>query len=305
MQARRQDQRDLDGVLIVDKPSGISSNQALQQVKRVYQARKAGHCGSLDPLATGVLPVCLGQATKFTGYLLGADKVYIAVCQLGQTTTTADAEGEIITTRPVKVTRDQVVETLQAFSGDSTQIPPMHSAVKHKGQRLYRLARKGLVVERIARNIEIHSLKMLGFEDCELEIDVFCSKGTYIRTLVEDIGKALGCGAFLASLRRTGVEPFWQRNCYSIVQLREFSELGLDHLDRTLLPVNSALLNLPELIIDPAAANYLKQGQVVQVNNAPLAGLLSLVLKNGQFIGIGEAASNGKISPKRLMNTAR
>jgi len=297
--------RDIDGILLLDKPSGISSNKALQTARFLFKANKAGHTGSLDPLATGMLPVCFGEATKFSAYLINASKTYSAVCQLGSTTTTADAEGELSSECAVQVSVDDIVTVLKQFTGCIEQIPPMHSAVKHKGQRLYRLARKGLVVERSARNIEIHSLKMVSLEGSALEIDVFCSKGTYIRTLVEDIGKALGCGAYLASLRRTGVEPFWQRSCYSIEQVREFSEQGLDYLDRCLLPVNSALINLPELIVDPAAANSLKQGQVVQVINAPLTGLLSLVLENGQFIGIGEAASNGKISPKRLMNTAR
>ncbi len=297
--------RDIDGILLLEKPSGISSNKALQTARFLFNANKAGHTGSLDPLATGMLPVCFGEATKFSAYLLNASKTYRAVCQLGSTTTTADAEGELTSECAVRVSIDDIVTVLNQFTGCIDQIPPMHSAVKHKGQRLYRLARKGLVVERAARNIEIYSLRMVSFEGSALEIDVFCSKGTYIRTLVEDIGKTLGCGAYLASLRRTGVEPFWQQTCYSIDRLRELSKQGLDRLDRCLLPVNSALADLPELTVDPAAANLLKQGQAVQVNNAPLAGLLSLVHENGQFIGIGEAGSNGRISPKRLMNTAR
>jgi tRNA pseudouridine55 synthase len=297
--------RDIDGILLLDKPVGISSNKALQTARLLFKANKAGHTGSLDPLATGMLPICFGEATKFSAYLFDASKTYRAVCQLGRTTTTADAEGEFISESKVQVSVDDITTVLSQFVGCIDQIPPMHSAVKHKGQRLYRLARKGKEVERNARKIEIYSLQFVSFENNQLEIDVHCSKGTYIRTLAEDIGKMLGCGAYLAGLRRTGVEPFWNQASYSLDDLRELYEQGLDYLDRCLLPVNSALVDLPELIVETAAADFLKQGRVVLVDEAPLAGLISLVLKNGQFIGIGQASSEGKISPKRLMNTAR
>jgi len=270
--------RDIDGILLLDKPSGISSNKALQTARFLFKANKAGHTGSLDPLATGMLPICFGEATKFSAYLIEASKTYRAICQLGRTTTTADAEGEITSESAVKVSVEDITTVLSQFVGSIDQIPPMHSAVKHKGQRLYRLARKGEEVERSARKIEIYSLQMVSFNDSQLEIDVHCSKGTYIRTLAEDIGKTLGCGAYLANLRRTGVEPFWLETSYSLDRLRELSEQGLDFLNRCLLPVNSALVDLPELIVEPAAANFLKQGRAVMVNEAP---------------------------PKRLMNTAR
>jgi tRNA pseudouridine55 synthase len=297
--------RDIDGILLLDKPAGISSSKALQSARFLFQANKAGHTGSLDPLATGMLPVCFGEATKFAAYLLDASKAYRAVCQLGSTTTTGDAEGEVTSIKNVVPGVDEIATVLKQFTGSIDQIPPMHSAIKHKGQRLYRLARKGMEVERSPRKIEIYSLQMVGLEDSLLEIDVHCSKGTYIRTLAEDIGHALGCGAYLASLRRTGIEPYWLQSCYSIDRLREISEQGLSHLDSFLLPVNSALVGLPELIVESAAADYLKQGRVVEVSNVPFPGLLSLVLENGQFIGIGEVDSDGKLSPKRLMNTAR
>jgi len=297
--------RDIDGVLLLDKPGGISSNKALQITRFLFKANKAGHTGSLDPLATGLLPVCFGEATKFSAYLLEASKTYRAVCQLGKTTTTGDAEGELTSESALQVKVDDIVPVLRQFTGCIDQVPPMHSAVKHKGQRLYHLARKGREVERKPRKIEIHSLQMVSLEGGLLEIDVFCSKGTYIRTLAEDIGKTLGCGAYLASLRRTGVDPFWQQPSYSIDQLRELSEQGLGQLDQKLLPVNSILGDLPEFVLDSTAADFLKQGQAVRVDNTSLSGLLSLVLENGKFIGIGEAGQDGKILPKRLMNTAR
>ena len=297
--------RDIDGILLLDKPAGISSNKALQSARFLFKANKAGHTGSLDPLATGMLPICFGEATKFSAYLIDAGKGYRALCQLGRTTTTADAEGEITSETAVEVSIDDVNTVIARFIGCIDQIPPMHSAVKHKGQRLYRLARKGKEVERNARKIEIYSLRLVSFNDDQLEIDVHCSKGTYIRTLAEDIGSALGCGAYLASLRRTGVEPFWHQTSYSLDRLRELSGQGLDYLDRCLLPVNSALVNLPELVVEAAAADFLKQGQAVPLKQAPVSGLHSLVLENGQFIGIGQVSLDGKISPKRLMNTAR
>ena len=297
--------RDVDGILLLDKPTGISSNKALQNSRFLFKAIKAGHTGSLDPLASGMLPICFGEATKFSNYLLDASKTYRALCQLGKTTTTGDAEGEITSESPVLVDAQDIQRAISRFIGKVDQIPPMYSAVKHKGQRLYKLARKGEEVERTPRQIEIYSLELIDFSDNSIEIDVHCSKGTYIRTLAEDIGKALGCGAFVARLERTGVQPFWENDCYSLDALRAISEQGMDSLDRCLLPVNSALVHLPELIVDPLAADYLKQGQGVRINQAPLSGMLSLITENGHFIGIGEVDSDGSILPKRLMNTAR
>jgi len=297
--------RDVDGILLLDKPVGISSNKALQNVRYLFEANKAGHTGSLDPLASGVLPICFGEATKFSNYLLDASKSYRAWCQFGKTTSTGDAEGDIISESPVQIDAGDIHQVLTRLIGRVDQIPPMYSAVKHKGQRLYKLARKGKVIDRSPRQIEIYSLEMINFSDNTLEFDVHCSKGTYIRTLAEDIGKALGCGAFLAKLERTGVHPFWENVCYSLDQLRDIAEQGLDSLDRCLLPVNSALADLPEFILDSLTVSHLKQGQAVQTNSAFRPGLLNLVAENGQFIGIGEVDSDGSISPKRLINTAR
>jgi len=297
--------RDVDGILLLDKPVGISSNKALQNARHLFEANKAGHTGSLDPLASGLLPICFGEATKFSNYLLDASKSYRACCQFGKTTSTGDAEGDIISESPVQVDAGDIQRVLARLTGNVDQIPPMYSAVKHKGQRLYKLARQGKVIDRSPRQIKIYSLEMISFSDNTLEFDVHCSKGTYIRTLAEDIGKALGCGAFLAKLERTGVHPFWENVCYSLDQLRDIAEQGLDSLDRCLLPVNSALADLPEFILDSLTVSYLKQGRAVQTNSAIRPGLLNLVGENGQFIGIGEVDSDGSISPKRLMNTVR
>lgn len=297
--------RDLDAVLIVDKPRGISSNDALQQVKRLYQARKAGHCGSLDPLATGVLPICLGQATKFSGYLLGADKVYHAHCQLGQTTTTADAEGEVIATKPVDVTTAQVVDALRTLSGNITQIPPMHSALKFEGKRLYQLAREGKTVERKPRNVVVHNIDLISIENDCVEINVRCSKGTYIRTLAEDLGEKLGCGAHLSQLHRVAVDPFDQQEAVSIEHLRSLSEQGNASLDELLLPVSAALSQFPELELAQGASMDICQGKSLQLPQKTSAGLYRLIADDGRFIGLGEVMTDGSLTAKRLMNTAR
>lgn len=297
--------RDVDGILLLDKPVGISSNKALQNTRFLFKANKAGHTGSLDPLASGMLPICFGEATKFSNYLLDARKSYRAQCSLGKTTSTGDAEGEITSQSPVNVTDQDVQRVLDQFTGKIDQIPPMYSAVKHQGQRLYKLARKGQEIERTPRQVEIFSLELIGFNHNVLEIEVCSSKGTYIRTLAEDIGNALGCGAYLTRLERTGVQPFWQKQSYSPDQLGDISEQGLDSLDQCLLPVNSALGDLPEVIIDSLSVDKIKQGQSVNINHSIEPGPLCLVSQNGQFLGIGEAVSDGRILPKRLMNTAR
>ena len=297
--------RDIDGILLLDKPKGISSNQALQETRSIFKANKAGHTGSLDPLATGVLPICFGEATKFSAYLLDASKSYRAVCQLGKTTTTGDAEGEVTSESAVTVSREDINAVLTRFRGVIEQVPPMHSAVKVKGQRLYKLARKGREVEREARRIEIFELELVEFEQAQIVIDVRCSKGTYIRTLGEDIGKALDCGAYLADLDRTGVHPFWQQPCYSLEKLRDLAAVSDTALKQVLLPVKAALTDLPELIVDSLASENLKQGRFIQSDSTVHPGLLNLVCENGQFIGIGEATADGRILPKRLMNTAR
>lgn len=297
--------RDVDGILLLDKPKGISSNQALQKIRYLFKANKAGHTGSLDPLATGMLPICFGEATKFSAFLLEASKSYRAVCQLGQTTTTGDAEGEVTSQQLVAVDQTKVESVLDTFIGKIKQVPPMHSAVKVNGQRLYKLARNGKEVERDARIIEIYTLQLLELKKDRLVIEVLCSKGTYIRTLAEDIGKSLGCGAYLSDLQRTGIHPFWQKQCFSLQELQDMKNSSESSLDGCLLPVQAALSDFPELTIDNVTAESLKQGRVIRIDKVLESGLINLIAENGQYIGIGEAATGGQISPKRLMNTAR
>ena len=295
--------RDLDGILILDKPVGLTSNQALQRVKRMLRARKAGHCGSLDPLATGVLPLCLGQATKFSSYLLEADKTYLATCRLGQTTTTADAEGEIIEAREVEVNRAQIEAVLPRFRGEIMQIPPMYSALKHQGKRLYQLARAGQEVEREPRAVTIHKLELCEYDGLKLKLEVCCSKGTYIRSLAQDIGEALGCGAHLTALRRRMANPFVERDSITLEQLQHMAEK--DQIDALLLPVSAALNQFPELNLDARESERIRQGKVLSLNPEVTAGLYRLNLENGEFLGLGEAFPDGQLKAKRLMNTAR
>ena len=295
---------DVDGILLLNKPLGISSNKALQAARNIFTANKAGHTGSLDPLATGLLPVCFGEATKFSGYLLDSSKTYRAVCKLGVTTTSGDGEGDVISQKPVDVTAEMVQQAVAGFVGKIQQIPPMHSAVKHNGQRLYALARKGLEVERKSREVEIYSLDLLSFEGDLVEIDVHCSKGTYIRTLAEDIGEVLGCGAYLTALERTGVQPFWGEKSYTLDELREISDDEERDLADCLLPMESALAEFPTVELTPDMTFYMLQGQPVQVPKSPTQGLVRLFDEAKGFIGLGTILSDGRVAPKRLMRSA-
>jgi tRNA pseudouridine55 synthase len=302
---RSSDYRDVDGILILDKPIGCSSNQALQQVRKLYRARKAGHCGSLDPLATGILPICLGEATKFSSYLLGANKTYRATCRLGETTTTGDTEGEVVESRPVAVEVTQVERSLTQFVGEIEQIPPMYSALKHQGKRLYQLARKGIQVERKARQVTIYRLALLSCSGDSLSFEVSCSKGTYIRTLAEDIGAVLGCGAHLTALHRSAVDSFVEQDAITMDQLQLLEQKGMDQLDDLLLPVTRAVVQFPELILDASTSLMISQGKRVQLGASEAAGLRRLVTDEGRFMGLGKVASDGELAAKRLMNTAR
>ena len=293
--------KDVNGILLLDKPLGISSNKALQAARNIFKANKAGHTGSLDPLATGLLPVCFGEATKYSGYLLDSSKSYRANCKLGITTTTGDGEGDVVTERPVNVSRDMLDEVISQFIGKINQIPPMYSAVKHKGERLYALARKGIEVERKSREIEIFELEVLSFEGDQLELYVHCSKGTYIRTLAEDMGEQLGCGAYLTGLERTGVQPFWDAKSYTMDELRGISDSEEQNLNDILLPIESALTDWPQVELTTDMSFYLLQGQAVQVAKAPTQGLVRLVDEVKGFIGLGVILSDGRVSPKRMM----
>lgn len=295
--------RDLDGILLLNKPLGISSNKALQTARNLFKANKAGHTGSLDPLATGLLPVCFGEATKYSGYLLDSSKSYRAHCRLGVTTTTADREGEIIAEKTVSVSDQQLQQVLSRFRGAVEQVPPMYSALKHEGERLYKLARQGIEVERKSRQIEIYSLDMVDFSDDILELDIHCSKGTYIRTLAEDIGAELGCGAHLAALERTGVQPFWNAKSYTLDDLTAVQDDETQNLEDLLLPVESALTDWPDIELTAEMSSYLLQGQPVQVPKAPTDGFVRLFDASKNFIGLGQILSDGRVAAKRMMRS--
>lgn len=305
MARRRNTGRDVTGILLLDKPLGLSSNDALQRVKRFYRAAKAGHTGSLDPLATGLLPCCLGDATKFSAYLLDADKRYRVRLRLGVTTTTADAEGDIIDDVPVVgVDEARVREVLLGFLGTISQLPPMHSAVKHQGQRLYKLARQGLEVDRTPREIRIFALDLLSMDLPEIELDVHCSKGTYVRTLAEDIGRELGCGAHVSGLRRTAVGPYSETLGPFVGLDRIEAMSGEDDmagLDALLLPLDTALGHWPAVRLSADAAFYLRQGQAVLIPQAPTQGLVRLYDPSQIFVGVGEILDDGRVQPKRLI----
>jgi tRNA pseudouridine55 synthase len=298
--------RNVNGILLLDKPEAMTSNEALQRVKRLYRAAKAGHTGSLDPLATGLLPVCLGGATKFSAFLLDADKRYRVRVRLGETTATGDAEGEVIATAPIgDVDEARLAEALARFQGEIEQLPPMYSAVKHQGERLYKLARQGIEVERTPRTVTIFDIALTETALPDFEMDVHCSKGTYVRTLAEDIGRLLGCGAHVVGLRRRGVGPYVEGET-GFVTLDELSGLadeagGFSALDGLLLPLESALGHWPQVRLSEDAAFYLRQGQAVMVPQAPTEGLVRLYDPSQRFIGVGFILDDGKVQPKRLL----
>ena len=298
---RRPRGRAVNGILVLDKPIGMSSNEALQQVKRLYRARKAGHTGSLDRLASGVLPICFGEATKLSGYLLNADKHYIATFQLGVATSTGDAEGEVVSRRPVPAFPAAEIERAVArFRGEVDQIPPMHSALKYKGKRLYQLAHEGIVVERQPRRITIHRFDVLHTEGERIEVEVLCSKGTYIRTLAEDLGMVLGCGASVAALRRIGVGPFTAGDMLGLPAIESLKEGGSAALDARLRPMEAAVSQWPSVRLTEGVAFYLRKGQPVLVPHSPTEGWVRIHAERAGFIGVGEVLDDGRIAPRRL-----
>ncbi|MCB1760802.1 MAG: tRNA pseudouridine(55) synthase TruB [Gammaproteobacteria bacterium] len=302
MGRRRNSGRNVQGILLLDKPVGETSNAALQRVKRIFFARKAGHTGSLDPLASGLLPICFGSATKISAFLLDADKRYWVRVKLGETTTTGDAEGEIVERRPVtNVTAADIERALQGFRGEIQQIPPMYSALKHKGERLYKLAREGVEVAREPRTIRIHEIGLGACDLPQFEFEVSCSKGTYVRTLAEDIGAVLGCGAHVDGLRRTGVGPFSSEQMVTMEQIDAAFEAGRESLEALLLPVERALDDWPAVNLNADSTYYVKQGQPVLVPNAPTSGRVRLYDQNRCFIGVGEILDDGRVGPKRML----
>lgn len=290
--------RPVDGVLLLDKPAGVTSNAALQRVKRLLHAAKAGHVGTLDPLASGLLPVCLGEATKFSTGTFGADKNYDAEILLGVTTTTGDTEGKVTARRSVAVTRDQVDTVLRRFTGTLEQTPPMYSALKREGKPLYAYARAGVTLAIAPRTITIHNLTLHGYAVERLQISVHCSTGTYIRTLAEDIGRGLGCGATLAGLRRTTVGTF---DVKSAVTLERLEALPAAQRLACLLPIDCLLSSLPELLLEPDLARRLVNGQWGQIDSPGSPGCVRLYDLNRRFLGLGELQPEGRLVSKRLV----
>ena len=301
--------RIVDGIILLDKPKGISSNSALQRVKRAYSAEKAGHTGTLDPLATGMLPICLGKATKFSQYLLDSEKCYTVTAKLGERTNTSDSEGEIIQTCPVKVSRDTLVTHIKPFLGEINQVPSMFSALKYQGRPLYEYARKGISVPRKRRKVTVFSINLLRFDNNKFEIGVRCSKGTYIRTIIDDIGQSLGCGAHVISLRRTAVAGYPQDKMITLGQIeahvehaRETGSPARKLLDTLLLPIDTALVGLREVNITSDLGKILRNGQFIQTPKASFSGQVRITEGERRlFLGVGEINSDGRVSPKRLV----
>ena len=294
--------RDIHGILLFDRPPGLSSSDALQRVKRLFDARKAGHTGTLDLLATGLLPLCFGEATKLSGLLLNANKRYLATVKLGVSTTTGDAEGDITReATPPAFELEKLHEVLASFTGRLQQTPPMHSAIKHQGRRLYELAHQGITVARTPRTVVIHALRLLRYGDDGLDIAVECSKGTYIRTLATDIGERLGCGAHVRALQRVGVGPFDIDAALDFETLQRLAQDGMEALTRSLLDIDSVLFAEPRIALSRDAAYYLCRGQAVVVPHAPTHGLVRLYDHQMHFLGVGQVLEDGRIAPRRLL----
>lgn len=300
--AKRARGRNIDGIVVLDKAIGISSNRALQEVKRVFDARKAGHTGSLDPLATGVLPLCLGEATKVSQYLLDSDKKYRTRIKLGVRTDSGDCEGsEIESCSDFEVSQSEIEEALNQFRGEIEQVPPMHSALKVNGVPLYKMARKGISIPRESRSVVVYSIELTQFEGDEIELEIACSKGTYIRTIADDLGQVLGCGAHIIALRRTQAGAFTEADCISKQALEEQFEIGgMSAIDEHLIPMDQAIADLPEVVLPSITAGFIKNGQSVLVRHLPEEGLVRLY-EEEQFIGIGCIDDDGKVAPRRLI----
>ena len=292
--------RDIDGVFLLDKLQGMSSNDIMQKVKRLFQANKAGHTGALDPLATGMLPICLGEATKFSQFLLDADKRYVVTAKLGERTDTSDAEGQVVKTRPVNVETSQILTALEQFRGDILQVPTMFSALKHNGKPLYEYARAGITVERGARPITIFELNFIEYQAPFLTLEVHCSKGTYIRTLVDDLGEVLGCGAHVTVLRRTAVADYPTEKMMTWDALQALAEQG--DLDQHLLPIDTAVSKLPALKLNAEQSKGIGFGQRVKfTNEAKLRGQVRLFSDKNIFLGVALIDDNNVIRPQRLI----
>lgn len=304
MSRPRKKGRDVHGVFLLDKPQGMSSNDILQKVKRLFQANKAGHTGALDPLATGMLPICLGEATKFSQFLLDSDKRYQVTAKLGERTDTSDAEGQVVETRAVNIGEAEIITALEQFRGDILQVPTMFSALKHNGKPLYEYARQGITVEREARPITIFELRFIEYVAPYLTLEVHCSKGTYIRTLVDDLGEVLGCGAHVTVLRRLAVANYPIEAMMSYADLQNLSEnQPLEELDKYLLPLDTAVESLPKLNLTAEQTKAVGFGQRVKFeNNDQIYGQVRLFSDNMQFLGVAEITTDNAIRPSRMVN---
>ncbi|EPO1791705.1 tRNA pseudouridine(55) synthase TruB [Cronobacter turicensis] len=301
--------RDVHGVLLLDKPQGLSSNDALQKVKRIYNANRAGHTGALDPLATGMLPICLGEATKFSQYLLDSDKRYRVIARLGQRTDTSDADGTVVEERPVTFSEQELQDALESFRGDTMQVPTMFSALKYQGKPLYEYARQGIEVLREARPITVYELLFIRHEGNELELEVHCSKGTYIRTIIDDLGEKLGCGAHVIYLRRLAVSKYPVERMVTLEQLNALLEEAQTReiapselLDPLLMPMDSPAADYPVVNLPLTSSVYFKNGNPVRTSDAPSEGLVRVTEGEAQkFLGMGEVDSEGRVAPRRLV----
>ena len=301
--------RDVHGVLLLDKQQGASSNDVLQKVKRLYNANRAGHTGALDPLATGMLPICLGEATKFSQYLLDSDKRYRVIARLGQRTDTSDADGQVVEERPVTFTAAELASALESFRGNTQQIPSMYSALKYQGKKLYEYARQGIEVPREARPITVYELLFIRHEGDELELEIHCSKGTYIRTIIDDLGEKLGCGAHVIYLRRLAVSRYPIERMVTLEQLQELVQQAeqqeipaAELLDPLLMPMDSPASDFPVVNIPTVVAAYFKNGQPVRASTTPGEGLVRVTEgEEGKFIGMGEIDDEGRVAPRRLV----
>lgn len=296
--------RDVHGIFLLDKHQGESSNDVMQKVKRLFQANKAGHTGALDPLATGMLPVCLGEATKFSQFLLDSDKRYLVTAKLGERTDTSDADGQVVQVREHNVSQADILAALSAFHGDILQVPTMFSALKHQGKPLYEYARAGITVEREARPITIFELKFIEYQAPFLTLEVHCSKGTYIRTLVDDLGEKLGCGAHVTMLRRLAVADYPQAKMMSLVDLQKLAETEpLAELDKLLLPMDSAVSTLSKLPLNAEQTKAIGFGQRVKFDNEQqIYGQVRLFSDSELFLGVADVDQNNVIRPSRLVN---
>jgi tRNA pseudouridine55 synthase len=312
--AKRRKGRAVNGILLLDKPYDMSSNHALQAVKRIYFAQKAGHTGALDPLATGMLPVCLGEGTKFSQFLLDTDKTYQVTAKLGIRTSTSDAAGEIVAEKPVNVSEQQLLMALDSFRGTTKQVPSMFSALKYQGKPLYKYAREGIEVPRESRDITVFHLNLLSFKNDEVTLDIHVSKGTYIRTIIDDLGELLGCGAHVAQLRRSAVGSYPANEMVTLAQLETLLEQAKaqdispsELLDPLLVPMNTAVIGMPKVYVDDMSVNFLRHGNPVQASNAPVDGLVQVFLGqayhdiDAEFIGVGSINDDGLVAPKRIV----